>query len=449
MQAQLKALQAKVDQMQAKQDALDKANAQSTANRVHDDAVKHDSQMLDIGGVTAGYADKRFFIGSDDGNFVLKPWIHIQARYSLNYREDEKHNHTDSDTEDGFELRRARLGFDGNLFGKDFTYFINWASNRENSTLTVKNTAGATVGTTTGPTGGLPVLEEAWMKYHFHDSPYYVKVGQMHDPLDHENIVGSKYRAPEASLQGDIFGNTDTFTQALTFIYDDKGPIRFEGGITDGIRAANTNFQDYPNNGIAYDGGLAARVEYKVMGNWKDYDQLTSYGDKKDLLVLGSGIDYSYSGSRYQLSHTLDAQYASPSGWFAYACYFGRYTDNQQGIPNTSGVSASFGGSPGDLGQDTYEPSILLQVAYLIDQKFEPFARFEYLHLAGTPKGSQNNVTDISVGFNYYFYGHNLKFTGLLTYLPSGIPINDDGSDILISNDKGEFIAISQLQLLL
>ncbi len=185
------------------------------------------------------------------------------------------------------------------------------------------------------------------------------------------------------------------------------------------------------------------------MGNWKDYDQLTSYGDKKDLLVLGSGIDYSYSGSRYQLSHTLDAQYASPSGWFAYACYFGRYTDNQQGIPNTSGVSASFGGSPGDLGQDTYEPSILLQVAYLIDQKFEPFARFEYLHLAGTPKGSQNNVTDISVGFNYYFYGHNLKFTGLLTYLPSGIPINDDGSDILISNDKGEFIAISQLQLLL
>ncbi len=197
MQAQLKALQAKVDQMQAKQDALDKANAQSTANRVHDDAVKHDSQMLDIGGVTAGYADKRFFIGSDDGNFVLKPWIHIQARYSLNYREDEKHNHTDSDTEDGFELRRARLGFDGNLFGKDFTYFINWASNRENSTLTVKNTAGATVGTTTGPTGGLPVLEEAWMKYHFHDSPYYVKVGQMHDPLDHENIVGSKYRAPK------------------------------------------------------------------------------------------------------------------------------------------------------------------------------------------------------------------------------------------------------------
>jgi hypothetical protein len=449
MADQLKALQAKVDQMQAKQDALDQANAKATANRVAGDATKHDDKLLDVEGVSAGYSNKRFFIGSDDGNFVLKPWIHIQARYTLNYREDFKHGGTDSDTEDGFEIRRARLGFDGNLFSKDFTYFINWATNRQNSTLTVKNSAGATVGTTTAPVGGAPILEEAWMKYRFHDTPYYFKVGQMHDPLDHENIVGSKYRAPEASLQGDLFGNVDTFTQAATFIYDNKEAVRFEGGITDGIRAANTNFQDFPNNGIAYDGGLAGRVEYKVMGDWKDYDQLTSLGDKKDLLVLGSGVDYSYSGSRYQLNHTLDVQYASPTGWFLYACYFGRYTQNQQGIPNTSTASASFGGSPSDLGRNTYEPSIDVMVSYLINGNIEPFGRFEYLRLAGTPAGSQNNVTDISAGFNYYFYGHNLKFTGMITYLPTGIPISDDGSDILISNNKGEFVVLSQLQLLL
>jgi len=448
MAEQLKALQAKVDQMQARQDALDKANAQATANRVESDAARHD-KMLDLEGVTAGYANKRFFIGSDDGNFMIKPWIHIQARYSLNYRENFKQNGTESDTEDGFEIRRARLGFDGNLFGKDLTYFINWATNRETSTLTVKNSAGTTVGTTTAPVGGAPILEEAWIKYNFHDTPFFVKVGQMHDPLDHENIVGSKYRAPEASLQGDLFGNVDTFTQAATFIYDNKGPVRVEAGITDGIRAANTNFQDFPNNGIAYDGGLAGRVEYKVMGDWKDYDQLTAYGDKKDLLVFGSGVDYSYSGSRYQINHTVDATYASPCGFFAYLCYFGRYTTNQQGIPNTSTTSASFGSSPSDLGKNTYEPSVDLLVAYLINQHLEPFGRFEYMNLAGTPAGSQNNVTDISAGFNYYFYGHNLKFTGMVTYLPTGIPISDDGSDILISNGKGEFVIISQLQLLL
>jgi hypothetical protein len=34
-------------------------------------------------------------------------------------------------------------------------------------------------------------------------------------------------------------------------------------------------------------------------------------------------------------------------------------------------------------------------------------------------------------------------------YLPTGIPINDDSSDVLISNDRGEIIVITQLQLLI
>lgn len=408
------------------------------------------SKLFDSGQITAGYANRRFFIQSDDGNFVLRPWIHIEIRDSTSWRQNFYPTNNADDTENGFEIRRARLGFDGNLFSPDFTYFINWATNRENSTLTVTNSAGATVGTTTSPVGGLPVLEEAWAKYNFHNTPWYIHVGQMHDPLDHENIVGSKYRAPEASLQGDIFGNTDTFTQAATVIFDNKGSVRVEAGVTDGIRAANTNFEDSPNTGVAYDGGVAGRVEWKLMGNWKDYDQLTALGDKKDLVVIGSGYDYSYAGGGYnQLSHTIDFQYGSPSGLFAYICYFGRYTEHNVGIPNTSGVSASFGSSTPDLHKDTYEPSIDAEFAYLMCGHFEPFARYEYMYLRGTPAGSQNNVTDISLGLNYYFFGHNLKFTGMATYLPTGIPINDDSSDVLISNRHAEVVIITQLQLLL
>lgn len=442
----LKALQSQVNDLRAKQDAVDPANQRKTSEQVIEEADRH-SALLDEGGVTAGYANRRFFIQSDDGNFVLRPWIHLQIRESTAWREDFKHSGAD-DVQNGFEIRRARLGFDGNLFSPDFTYFINWATFRGNGSLTVKSSTGATVGTTASPVGGLPVLEEAWVKYHFHDTPWYIHLGQMHDPLDHENIVGSKYRQPEASLQGDIFGNTDTFTQAATIIYDPKTDIRFEGGVTDGIRAANTNFEDYPNNGIEYDGGVAGRAEYKVFGNWKDYDQLTSYGNKKNLLVLGAGVDDSWGGDFNQLSHTLDLQYAQPNGFFAYVCYFGRYTNHNPGIPNGAPVSTSFGATP-DLGKDTYEPSIDVLCSYLINQRLEPFVRYEYLHLAGTPAGSQNNVNDISVGANYYFWGHNIKATGMLTYLPNGIPVNDDSADVLISNDKGELVFIAQLQLLL
>ncbi len=100
-------------------------------------------------------------------------------------------------------------------------------------------------------------------------------------------------------------------------------------------------------------------------------------------------------------------------------------------------------------GQDTYEWSGLGQVAYLIDQHWEPYVRGEFLSLKGTPAGSNNNVPEISLGLNYYFHGHNAKLTVQGMYLPNGIPINDDSSDVLISNDKAEVVLITQFQLLL
>jgi hypothetical protein len=419
----------------------------SDMQQVIHDADQH-TQLLDLNGLTAGWADRRFFIASDDGRFTFKPWVHLEIRESTSYRDD--FSGGKSDTETGYEIRRARFGFDGNLFGKDFTYFINWSTNRQNGTLTVTNAAGATVGTTTSPVGGLPVLEEAWVKYNFHDTPWYIHVGQMHDPLDHENIVGSKFRQPEASIQGDLFGNTDTFTQAATLIFDNKGPVRWEAGRTDGIRAANTPFEESPNNGVGYDGGFAGRVELKTMGNWKDYDQMTALGDKTPFLVFGAGGDYSYAGSYNTISQVLDASYGSPCGLFAYVCFFGRYTEHNKGIPLTSNPTVSYSSPVGpDLGKDTYEPSFDATVSYLIDQKFEPFVRYEYLRLAGTPTGSQDNVHDISVGANYYFARQNIKFTGMLTYLPNGIPITDDSADILVSNRKAEIVFLTQLQLLL
>jgi hypothetical protein len=444
-------MQGEIDQLksQVRQQQHDPAEGSRIMDQIHADAVKHSDMMSSIG-LNAGYANRRFFIQSEDGNFVLRPWIHLQLRYSTSIRDDFFPDGS-SNTQSGFEVRRARLGFDGVLFTPDLSYLVNWATNRENSTLTVTNSAGQVIGTTTSPVGGEPVLEEAWVKYNLHDTPWFIHVGQMHDPLDHENMVGSKYRAPEASLQGDIFGNTDTFTQAATVQYAGTNkPIRFEGGVTDGIRAANTNFEDSPNNGIAYDGGVAGRIEWKLMGNWKDYDQLTAWGNSANLLVLGTGLDYSYAGGGDNtISQTLDLQYGGTNGFFAYICYFGRYTEHNRGIPNTSSVSASFVTPTPQLGKDTYEPSVDAEFAYLIGKHFEPFVRYEYMFLQGTPPGSQNDVTDISLGFNYYFFGHNVMFTQQFMYLPTGIPINDDSSDVLISNGKAEFIFISQLQLLI
>jgi len=441
-------LQNQVQQMKEQQTqraTLSQKAVDDTVTRVLQDADKR-SQLLQVEGFTGGWDHNRFFLGTADGNYLLRPWIHLQIRDGTAFRNHEKADGED-DTQNGFELRRARLGFDGNAFSPDFTYQIDWATYRGNSTATVTN-AGTNVGTVSQGNGGLPVLEEAWVRYNFHDTPWSIRAGQMHDPLDHESIIGSKFRAPEISLTGDIFANTDTFTQAATIIYDPQQTWRFEGGLNDGIRAANTNFEDTPNNGIQYDWGLAGRVEYKVMGRWGDYNQLTALGDKEDLLVFGLGIDNSQAGNDNQFSHTVDVQYGNPGGLFFYGSYFGRYTNDNKGIPNGAPTSTSFG-TPGTPGKDTYEYSLLGEAAYLFDQKFEPFVRYEHLYLQGTPAGSNNNVNEISLGANYYFHGHNAKLTGQAMYLPDGIPVNDDSNDVLISNNHQEFVFIAQFQLLL
>ena len=76
------------------------------------------SMLIDADGFSSGFKNNRFTIQSDDGNFVLRPWLHLQVRDTTNYRKNTPAGtgNQGSDTENGIELRRARFGFDGNLF---------------------------------------------------------------------------------------------------------------------------------------------------------------------------------------------------------------------------------------------------------------------------------------------------------------------------------------------
>ena len=84
LQSQVNQLKAQVRHQQEQQDATSDAKV---LQEIQDDATKH-SQFMDSLGVTAGYANRRFFIQSDDGNFVLRPWVHVQIRYSTSIRDD-------------------------------------------------------------------------------------------------------------------------------------------------------------------------------------------------------------------------------------------------------------------------------------------------------------------------------------------------------------------------
>lgn len=445
--AEIKALRARLDQLEAQQAKLaDQKDVQKTTQDMIDDAAKH-SQMLDVGSFSAGFKDNRFFIGSEDGRFNLRPWFHLQTRYATATRDDFKHG-SGSDTQQGFEIRRLKLAFDGNMFGPDLTYQFVWATARANGTNNVTDSTGTKIGTVANSAGGTPILEEAWVKYHFAGTPWYVRGGQFKESFLHDQIVSSRYQqSTERSLIADIFGNGDAFTQGVSVIWDPKESIRADVGFTDGMRSANTDFQHQSG----FDYGAFGRVEYKVMGKWEDYGQIGAVDVKQDLLVIGGGADYVERGHANQIMGAVDVHYASPSGLNIYAAGVDRYTNHNFGIYSQTATGATINTpDPAVAGQATNEYGALFELGYIIDKHWEPFGRYEYMKLQGTPAGSKNYVNVITGGVNYYFVGHRAKFTAQLTYLPDGIPIGDGASDVLSqTNGKNEFVGVIQFQLLL
>ena len=456
LSAQIESLKAQLDQLQSRQQELIRQDQErQTAAEVAQDAQRRDL-LVEPGTLTSGFDfdAHRFVLQSNDGNYVFRPWFELQVRDVTN---DQQHVNK---VNNGMEMRRADFGFDGNLFSPDFRYAVYWSTYRNNVKQNVIGNAndgllnGKTIGTVDQQLGGEPVLAEADFLARLGDSHWWLHAGQLHDPLDHECMLNSRRRYPEASLQGDIMGNTNTYTKGAMLMYsayaDDSRPLHFEAGINDGIRSANSDFREHMTTDHYYDYGLAGRAEYKFFGHWPDYYHFTASGAQTDLLVMGGGIDNSSAGLRDELSHTIDLQYVNAhTGLLVYASYFGRYTRHNTGIPNGANDTENAPLAAPAKVRDTYEPTFDIQVAYLLTPKIEPFVRYEYLHLAGTPAGSHNDVQEISLGSNYYIHGINFMFTGQVMYLPNGIPIDDTSSDVLANNGHGELIFIAQIQLYL
>jgi hypothetical protein len=395
-----------------------------TADQVIRDADRR-SAMLDMSDVTAGYRrDLGFFIRSDDGNFLLHPWAFIQIRYAANYRE--KATATASDTQNGFELPRMKFILDGNVFSPDLTYQFIWATSD-----------------TTGNLG----LQDAWARYHIPDTPFAVRGGQIRDPVDHEQIMYATHSlTPGRSIVNNVLLNGDDIVKgvSVSYGYDGDYPFRTEIAFTSGERNFDTTFQQFPTNPASW--GAAGRFEFKVMGDWNDYTQFTGLHNKEPLLVFGAGFDYTEAGDTGQFTQVADVQYTIPNGLSLYAAYLGRYVSNNGGNPTTNGGSTGPGPFP-----DTYDASVRLMAAYLIEERWEPFARFEWINFDSRelPPGTQHIVYDLTAGFNYYFYGHRAKFSSAVSYLPNGSPVNATIDDVLASNGGNQVILQVQFQLIL
>lgn len=448
--AEIQAIRARINQLESQQKSAARvADENKTRQVVLEDVTRH-GQALDVGQFSAGYKDGRLYLGSEDGNFLLRPFLHTQIRDVTVQRQNFKPG-GDDDIQNGFEIRRMRFGFDGYAFTPDLSYWFNWGTQRASGSSNVNNAAGTKIGTVSNSLGGNLLLEEAWVKYRINSGDFYLRGGQMRDPLLHDEIIGTvRQQGVERPVASDIFVNGEGFTEAATLIYDPKTWLRTEAGVNHGLRSANTNFLDYPNSN-AFNFGAVARAEFKVMGNWKDYAQIGAVDVKDPLLVIGVGADYSERGHSGQTVGVVDIMYAAPSGLSIYGSFIDRYTNHNFGIYQPTITGANIAAPPASvLNRSTNEYAAVIQAGYLFGKHWEPYGRFEYIHVAGTAAGSKNYIPVIAGGVNYYFFGHKCKMSAQLEYLPKGIPFDDTPNDLLASpSGKSEFSGTVQFQLFL
>jgi hypothetical protein len=474
---QIRALQEKVErlearQQQAAQQQQPQSQAQSqpahnqpaqsqpasatdepaTVDTVLRDAERRSSPaMLQPEGFTAGYSHGKFLIQDASGNFTLNPNLQFQARYIFNFRDSDAAGAAgggESVEQDGFEIRRMKIAFDGNIFGRDLTYKFQWNADRNTGSLN---------------------LEDAWARLAldrvFGDaaSDFAIRAGQFKDPWNHEEITSSKRQlAVERSLLNYAIGGQLTkWVQGVALIWDDGpggSPLRAEFGYSDGPNTRNTNFT---NTG----GGLPAtfpgeqgpqwgafgRVEWLVAGDWKQYDDFSALGNTQDLLVFGAGASYAEIGQADVLFHTFDVQYETgPLG--IYAAYVGLYNEADGPIPGTDTDPGTAGDQPAIAGH-AYDWGFLVQAGYMLNKKWEVFGRYDHLFLDSNrlAPDSEDKFMEMTVGVNYFLNGHAAKFTVDGVWAPNGVPTGDfTGTGLLDPDgDEQQFAVRAQFQLLL
>jgi hypothetical protein len=412
--------------------AYTKEDVDATVKSVLADASRHELGFP-TGGSSGHDLDKGFFIKSDDGRFSLYPDLLIQFRGVANYREGVKQS-GGSSTEEGFEVRRGKIGFYGTAFDPDLSYRFLWQD---------------------AVTGGEVSLQYAYAQYIFlkglpNKGELAVRAGQFKNPVFKEESIGDRAQLlAERSLANALLGGASigSETQGVYLILTGRdNPFHADLLLDDGIKSSNTDFRDNQavtnattgvTANVATNFGVAARVDYKLFGRWGDADDLTGVWGREDLLVVGSGIDFSQGDGNSTYHFTADVQYQWAHKLSVLAAVYGDHVDFRN--------DASGGGDRDDWG-------VQVEGGYFVNRNLQLIARYSLVKLDGSFKtGGEDTFHEIAGGFNYFFgeggvLGNRAKFTLDVNYLPGGTPAAA-GLDYLASpNKKDEIVVRTQLQ---
>ncbi|MBM4112522.1 MAG: hypothetical protein FJ253_03975 [Phycisphaerae bacterium] len=293
-------------------------------------------------GATSGY-NRGFFIASPDGNWKLVVGGQLLLRYAfsrLSSRSLQQLNpgtyqppatgaqasfpggaeikgyqgffgqNTDiARTARGFEVRQAKLIFEGHVVDPSWQYRVNLDVQQ-----TTNQTAFSTVSTSssqfgeqsTGPTsgnasqgpgnaGGVAGLEDAWIRKQI-DPNWSVRVGQFKSPFLKEELVSdTRILAADRSLVNQFFSTKRTQGIELTFQND---CIRIMASFNDGGNNNNGSAVIGNNefNGTFAEWAFTGRAEWKIAGDWAQFGDMSSPNGDSFAAYVGAAVNWQRGG---------------------------------------------------------------------------------------------------------------------------------------------------------
>ncbi len=354
-------------------------------------------------GMVGGW-DDGFMLGSQDGNFTLRVGGQLQTRFVANLRD----NSGGDDTSYGFETRRAKLTFSGNVVDPSWRYKVRGAYDRD---------------------GGSMELEMAYVEKQMDGMS--IRVGQFKPQyLREENIVSGMQQAADRSLANERFNQG--YTQGVQFAWE-QDTLRFSATVGDGFQTANTSAVDQQT-----EFAVSARADLLIAGNWSQFDDYAGFRGQEYGARVGGAFfwdrdpygDPADGDKDERYGFTVDAQ-AEGDGWNLAAAFLWETTDT--------------GGS-----SDPDAMALIAQGGYFVTDADELFARWTYADDDGGDGVEEINV--ITAGWNHYLSGHNAKLTFDVVYAldqigadyaQPGVGILTDGTD-----EDGQLALRGQFQLM-
>ncbi len=329
--------------------------------------------------VEAGY-DKGFFIQSPDGNYKLKVTGYFQFQFNL--------ENEGGETDYGFQIRRARIAFSGNLVNPKLTYKLQLNLVQFSTDL----------------------LLDLYVNYALLAKDLNVQVGQFTIPYIRQQIISSSNQVfVERSLASIEFTDADDQDSDGDGIADKlvkngrdigimvhgtpiKNKVEYQVGIFNGNGTNHLNF----NNHFLY----AGRAVVNILGE-AGYSYEGDYANLDDPAVfLGAAANY----NQRNISHDKVLSMGAETG----IKYKGFAASGEFMLRNTKpgDVLLTSGNDYGYYAQASY---------FVLPKKMEVAARLSQVFFHGV----QNDEGEVQFGLNGFLYKENLKLQTDYSYLPT------------------------------